>query len=69
MDTEKSTTEANGEVKVNVSSDDIPMEDETEKMQRAAKQSAYVSRSSHLRNNIEIPVEFYFADSNLPFDR
>jgi hypothetical protein len=50
---------------------DVPMEDETEKMQKAARQSA-----SHIFNILcflitqhYFLVEFYFADSNLPFDR
>ena len=64
--------ETNGDlVKANGSSEDVSMEDETEKMQRAARQSVYPGHSWFvwLCNNHNVTVEFYFADSNLPFDR
>lgn len=51
-------------------SEDVIMEDEKEKMQRAAKQSMhdfYLLLGLMLMSNMA--VEFYFADSNLPFDK
>lgn len=64
-------TDGNVKEKAHGSSGDVPMEDEPEKMQRAARQSA-----SHIFNILcchitqqYFSVEFYFADSNLPFDR
>lgn len=51
--------------------DDAIMDDETDKMKRAARQSKRLLdlKKKNLLTYLDFIVEFYFADSNLPFDR
>jgi lupus La protein len=44
-------------------------EEEQEQMLKAVHQSKAAIQPSMMHANLSLPVEFYFADSNLPYDR
>lgn len=58
------------EIAPSVSEDAVMDESEEGKTARAVKQGLFTSVLFHMGNHLnQLAVEFYFADSNLPFDK